>query len=96
MGYKLEFNTILSVPEGQLDLANLAVGKTYEVTKSGERLFVLNIPIDLCGDDYQFIAKVVIRKLTLSRDKTELLVEVLKLFSPEESLVISKNFAKQA
>lgn len=96
MGYKLEINTILSIPPNQLNLTDLEVGKIYSITKSGERLFVLNIPIDLCNDSYNFLAKVAIRKLTLIRDKTILEFEVLKKFSATESKIITDNFTKQA
>jgi hypothetical protein len=96
MGYHLEFNTILSVPVGRLDLSQLEVGKSYDVIKDGERIFPLNIPIDLCGEDYKFVAKVAVRKLILSKGETVLSFDVLKLFNDEESRVISDNFSKEA
>lgn len=96
MGYNLEVNTILSVPDGQIDLQHLTVGTQYKVVKSGERLFVLNIPIDMCDENYVFVAKVAVRKLTLSRNETQLEIEVMKLFTNEESKIISDNFSKEA
>lgn len=96
MGYRLEFNTILSVPDGQVDLDNLVVGQSYKITKPNERLLPLDIPIDLSDENYRFIAKAAVRKLTLTKSQTELEVEILKLFTPEESKVISDNFAKEA
>lgn len=96
MGYKLEFNTILSIPDGALDLSSLTVGQRYTVNKPEERIFPLNIPIDLCGSDYIFIAKVAVRKLTLTEGNTELELDVIKLFDENESKIISENFAKHA
>ena len=96
MGYKVEFNTILSVPGDVLDVSSLEIGKIYEVTKDGERIFPLNIPIDLSDESYHFVAKVVVRKLTLEKGKTTLFIEVQKIFSAHEANVISSNFAKEA
>ena len=96
MGYKLELNTILSLPKSTIDPSTLEMGKRYTVEKPGERLFPLNIPIDLSDDEYEFYAKVAIRKLILTKGKTELEFEVLKIFNENESKVITQNFAKQA
>ncbi len=97
MGFKLEFNTILSLPGDQDHLASeLQTGNTYTVIKSGERIFPVNIPIDLSDSSYKFVAKVVVRKLTISTGKTELTIEVVKLFDDIESKVISDNFSKHA
>lgn len=96
MGYKLEFNTILSIKSGTLDASELVAGKQYTTIKDGERLFPLNIPIDLCDSEYQFYAKVAVRKLVLYGGKTELHFDVLKIFSNVESKVITENFAKSA
>lgn len=71
MGYKLEFNTILSITSDTLNVSELEAGKQYTTVKDGERLFPLNIPIDLCDSEYKFYAKVAVRKLILFDGKTE-------------------------
>ena len=96
MGYKLEFNIVLSITSSTLKVSELEAGKQYTTIKDGERLFPLNIPIDLCDSEYNFYAKVAVRKLILCEGKTELNFDVLKLFTDAESKVITENFAKSA
>jgi len=94
MGYHLEFNCLLSVPKTTLDLATLETGKRYQLVKEKERLYPLNIPIEICDDTYRYYGKVAVRKLTLEKGKTSLEIEVLKIFDANESAVYTKNFIK--
>ena len=94
MGYHIELNSLLVVPENTLDLSNLEIGKTYRLTKDQERLYPINIPIDVCDKDYRYKGKVVVRKLTLETDVTSLEFEVLKIYSPEEAAMYTANFIK--
>lgn len=96
MGYKVEINTVLSLPDKSVDTKEMIVGEKYTVIKDGERLFPLNIPLDLCDTNYIFLAKIAIRKLTLEDKSTEVTFEILKIFSAEESKVITDNFSKHA
>lgn len=94
MGYHLEFNCLLVVPNHTLDLAALELGKLYHIVKEKERLYPLNIPIEICDDNYKYHGKVAVRKLTLERGKTSLDIEVLKIFDATESAVYTNNFIK--
>lgn len=94
MGYSLEFNCLLVVPEGSLDLTKIEVGVKYNLIKDKERLYPLNIPIEICDQNYKYFGKVAVRKLTLEAGKTTLEIEVLKIFSSEESEVYTNNFIK--
>lgn len=94
MGYHLEFNCLLVVPRELLNLKSIRVGETHVITKEKERLYPLNIPIEICDEDYCYYGKVAVRKLTLEAGKTSLEVEILKLFSPEEAEVYTNNFIK--
>lgn len=94
MGYDITFNCLLSVPPEALDLAQLEVGKQYILTKGGERLYPLNIPIEICDSEHRYYGKVAVRTLTLESGKTQLTFEVLKVFSPEEAAVYTSNFIK--
>lgn len=96
MGYSLRFNCLLSVSKQDLDLHSLEVGKRYQIVKEKERLYPLNIPIEICDDEYQYYGKVAVRKLTLETGKTTLEIEVLKIFSKEEAAVYTNNFIKAA
>jgi hypothetical protein len=94
MGYHLEINSLLVVPREVIDLKSLEVGKRYQISKDKERLYPLNIPIEICDDAYQYFGKVAIRKLTLEMGKTSLEIEVLKVFSTEEAKVYTDSFIK--
>jgi hypothetical protein len=94
MGYHLEFNCLLSVPSDLLDLKNMKAGEVHQITKEKERLYPLNIPIEICDENYQYYGKVAVRKLTLEAGKTTLEIEVLKIFSASEAAVYTNNFMK--
>jgi hypothetical protein len=94
MGYTLQFNCLLTVSSQLLDLGTLEVGKTYTIAKNLERLYPLNIPIEICNENHQYYGKVAVRKLTLERDKTTMTFEVLKLFTTSEAAVYTDNFIK--
>lgn len=95
MGYLLEINSLLKIPKTSgIDLKKIKAGEKYTVEKQGERLYPLNIPLDLCDEDYKYYGKVVIRKLSLEKGKTVLEFEVIKVFDQEESRVFSKNFIR--
>lgn len=95
MGYNIEHNCLLVVPNQQLDLSTLKAGDKFTVVKDGARLYPLNIAIEVCDKDtYNFYGKVAVRKLTLEANTTTLDVEVLKVFSQEESDTFTRNFIK--
>lgn len=95
MGYLLEINSLLKIPKTSgIDLGKIKVGEKYTVEKQGERLYPLNIPIEICDENYKYYGKVVIRKLSLEKDKTLLEFGVAKVFSKEESRICSKNFIR--
>lgn len=95
MGYLLEINSLLKIPSSSgIDLQGIRSGKRYAIEKRGERLYPLNIPIEICDEKYVYYGKATIKKLTLEKGKTTLEIEILKVFSPEESQVFSKNFIK--
>jgi len=94
MGYHLEINTLLKIPKQAFDLTKIKKGEKYGVIKTGERLYPLNIPVDICDEKYVYFGKVAIRKLTLEKNKTYLEIEILKVFSKQESRIFTKNFIK--
>lgn len=94
MGYHLEFNCLLVVPKTDLNLQTIKVGQRYQISKEKERLYPVNIPIEICDDDYTYFGKVAVRKLTLEAGKTSLEIEVLRLFDANEQAVYTSNFIK--
>ncbi len=94
MGYLLEINSLLRIPPNSINLSKIKVGDKFTIEKDGERLFPLNIPIEICDENYTYYGKVVIKKLTLENQKTILEIEVIKVFSKEEAQIFTKNFIK--
>lgn len=93
MGYTLEFNCLLVVPNAQLDLKTLKAGDKVQIIKDGSRLYPVDIPIEICDKDtYTYYGKVAIRKLTLQDNKTVLEIEMLKVFNEQESRIYTSNF----
>ncbi len=94
MGYLLEINSLLRIPPNSIDFSKIKVGDRLTIKKDGERLFPLNIPIEICDENYNYYGKVIVKKLTLENQKTILGIEVIKVFSKEEAQIFTKNFIK--
>jgi len=91
----LEINSLLKIPKQAFDLSKIKKGEKYGVIKTGERLYPINIPVDICDEKYVYYGKVVIRKLTLEKNKTHLEIEILKVYNKEESRIFTRNFIKE-
>lgn len=63
-----------------------------EVKRDGGRIFPINVPIEMCDSEHQFLAKVAVRKLTVIKGCTEMHVEVLRVFTSEDTAVLTNNF----
>lgn len=94
MGYHLEFNCLLVVSSGSLDFKSLQPGEKHQIMKEKERLYPLNIAIEICDENYQYYGKVAVRKLTLEAGKTTLDIEILRVFSAEEATAYTNTFIK--
>ena len=95
MGYSIEINCLLKIPKKSgINLQEIKAGDRHAIQKQEERLYPLNIAIEICDEDYIYYGKAAVRKLTLEKDKTTLEIEILKVFTPEESQVFSRNFIK--
>jgi hypothetical protein len=94
MGYPIIFNCLLTASSADLDLSTIKVGQLYSLEKNAERLYPLNIPIEICNEDHVYFGKVAVRKLTLQSGKTTLEIEVLKIFTKDEADVYTRNFIR--
>ena len=92
MGFTLEHNCLLVLPDDQLSQINLEKGFPFSVIKEGERLYPINIPFEFCDKDYHYLGKVVVTKLTIEKGKTTLEGKILKIFNTEEAKIFSDNF----
>ena len=94
MGYNVEFNCLLKIPHDELDIRTLVVGQRYTLTKDGERLYPLNVPIEFCDEKYIYYGKAAVRRLTLEANKTVLEIEILKIFDTQERDIFTRNFIR--
>jgi hypothetical protein len=92
MGFSLEVNNLLRVPAGTIDMTVIQAGQELSLTKPGIRLYPIDVPIELCDEDYHYIGKVKITKLILGNSETTLSFLVLKVFSPSDAAAFSNNF----
>ncbi len=92
MGFTLEHNSLLVLPDSQLKKLSLENGSTFVIEKDGERLYPINIPFEFCDKDYRYLGKVIVTRLTIENGKTTLHGKILKIFSPEEAKIFSDNF----
>lgn len=90
MGYFVKFNWLLRL-NPTFDISMIKEGATLTYTAEGERIFPLNIPIEISDSEATYLAKIVIRKLVLEKDTTTVTFEVLKMFTPEESKVYTET-----
>jgi hypothetical protein len=91
MGYTLKFNCLLRLKES-FDLSQLVKGATFIYEAEGERLFPLNIAIEACDYNAEYIGKVAVRRLTLEKGKTTLECQMLMVFTPEEAKAYTETF----
>lgn len=93
MGYTIELNSVFKLPKN-FDVDSIKEGNTMQVEKSGEHLYLLYNPIELCDSNYRYLGKIIVRRLTLEKNKTLADIEIIKLFSEEESRVFTQAFIK--
>ena len=95
MGSKIEFNWALKLkPENGLNEDILKEGEIYQFTKTGNRVYPINIPIDLINQDWKALARVIIIEYTNKEDIITGRYRVVRVYSEEESKSITDYWAK--
>ena len=90
MGHIVEFNWALKLkPEQGLDEDKLKVGMICNFFKEGNRMYPLDIPIDLINENWEAVAKVVITQLENKKGKTTGKFKVLKIYEREEKKILT-------
>lgn len=92
MSTPLSLNALLSLPE-DFD-KKIEVGGEYTIRKSGFRIMPLEMPMELSTEDHKYLGKVVVLKLVITKEYTDVTFKVLKVFTEEESKVFSDNFLR--
>lgn len=90
MGFKVEFNSIVRIDVPK----NIGVGEEYSFENEGSRVYFDDIPIWLVKKDWTAIAEIKIVSQERKDNKIRGSYKVLYLYSPEESIVLSKIFKR--
>ncbi len=76
----------------ETDKSTFEVGEKYTIVKSGYRMAPMGVPMELADVNFKYIGKAKIIKIVATVESSEITFEMLKIFSPEESLVYTNNF----
>ncbi len=95
MGYLVELNTLLGLPQ-DFDATTLVVGKKYTVTKDRERAFPLHIAMLVVDASWNFYGYCVTHSAVVGDHTTQLEFEVLSLFTPKECKLYKQKFLEAA
>jgi len=95
MGYMVELNTLLGLPQG-FDTATLEVGKKYAVRKDRERAFPLHVAMLVVDSEWNFYGYAVAHEIVVKDKQTQITFEVLSLFNPEEQKLYKTKFLEAA
>lgn len=77
--------------QGLVEKDQLEIGKEYPFRKEKHRLYMIGVPMDLISKDWQAIAKIIVIEYTIGHNETRGIYKVLKIYSDEESAVISRT-----
>jgi len=85
MGFEIKFNWALQIEEPK----NLSEGEVYDFIKSGNRIFPIEIPIDLINSRREAVAKVHILEFSSTKTETKGKYKVIKIYTGEEKTVLT-------
>lgn len=91
MGYMVELNTLLGLPN-DFDVSTLKIGGTYNIVKDRERAFPLHIAVLIVDKGWNFYGYCRVNSAIVRDQKTEFEFEVLSLFNTEEQAVYKSKF----
>ena len=95
MDSKIEFNWALKLkPENGLNEDILKEGEIFEFTKTGNRVYPVNIPIDLINQDWIALARVVVLEYTNKENIVTGRYRILRIYNDEEKRTITDYWAK--
>ena len=95
IGYMVELNTLLGLPK-DFDVTTLVIGKQYTILKDRERAFPLHVAILVVDSDWNFYGYAVAHQIVVKDQKTEIIFEVLSLFTPEQKALYKEKFVEAA
>jgi hypothetical protein len=86
MGFEIKFNWALQITPPE----KLKTDATYDFSKTGNRVYPINTPIDLINENREAISKVKIIEFTNKDGKTIGKYQIIKVYSGTEKEILSK------
>lgn len=93
MGYMVELNTLLGLPD-EFNPETLEVGKKYNIVKNRERAFPLHIAVLIVDGNWNFYGYCRVNSAVVKDQKTEFEFEVLSLFNKDERELYKQKFTE--
>ena len=91
MGNPFLLQACLRLDPGEIP-KQLVLGKKYAFQKKDHRLYQIKVPMDLRTTNWKFIARVVILKYAIGKNKTEGTFVPVKLFSEKDKEIITTTY----
>lgn len=85
MGFSVTFNWVLQVNPPDV----LEIKARYEFEKEGNRIFPLNMPIDLIDKNRNAMAKIKVITFQNTLEKTKGEYEILKIYTDDEKRILT-------
>lgn len=85
MGFEIKFNWALQIEPA----ADLAEGGVYDFSKSGNRIFPIEIPIDLINSKREAFAKIHVLEFANTKTGTKGKYKVIKIYNGEEKNILT-------
>jgi len=95
MGSKVEFNWALKLKsENGLNEDILKEGEIYEFTKTGNRVYPINIPIDLINQDWVALARIIVLEYTNKENIMSRRYRIIRIYNETEKRTITDYWKK--
>lgn len=85
MGFQVKFNWALQIDEP----TDLVEGRVYDFIKSGNRVFPIEIPIDLINSSREAVAKIHILEFCNNKIETRGKYKIIKIYKGEEKNILT-------
>lgn len=85
MGFSIKFNWVLQI----VPPVNIELNTSYEFSKTGNRVFPIDTPIDLIDTERNAVAKIVVELFTNHQNATSGTFKVVKVYKGNEKQILS-------
>lgn len=91
MGYYVEVNTLVKLPE-DFDKSTLTIGQKIIIVRERERIVPLHIALLLIDTDWNFYGYCRVNSTEVKNQTTKMEIEILSIFTLEEQKIYKSKF----